>query len=96
MDITENTIILGIPFFEKYIVSFNQDKDVIIIYDPEKENIFNEKININLILIICIGAMILLIGSIIHYKKRKSNYNSLKIEKEFSSSSLFSQEEKNI
>ena len=64
MDITENTIILGIPFFEKYIVSFNQDKDVIVIYDPKKENIFNERININLILIICIGAMILLIGSI--------------------------------
>ena len=77
MDITENTIILGIPFFEKYIVSFNQDKDVIIIYDPEKENIFNKRININLILIICIGAMILLIIDkriyILYILSKKSN-----------------------
>ena len=77
MDITENTIILGIPFFEKYIVSFNQDKDVIIIYDPKKENIFNERININLILIICIGAMILLIGSFIYYIYYQKNRISL-------------------
>ena len=77
MDITENTIILGIPFFEKYIVSFNQDKDVIIIYDPEKENIFSKRININLILIICIGVIILLIGSIIYYIYYQKNRISL-------------------
>jgi len=65
MDIPENTIILGIPIFERYIVTFNKDKDVIIIYDSEKENIFNKRINTNLILIIiCIGPMIILIGSI--------------------------------
>ena len=77
MDIPENTIILGIPFFERYIVSFNKDKDVIVIYDPEKENIFNKRININLILIICIGAMIILIGSIIYYIYYQKNRISL-------------------
>ena len=92
-DIPNDTIILGIPFFERYIISLNKDTDEIIIYNTKEKNLYIKTFNTNRILIICVGIIILIIALLILYnKKRKNNYNSIKLEKEFSHIS----EEKNI
>ena len=84
IDIPDNTIILGIPFFERYIITLNKETEEIIIYSTKEKNLYIEPVNINRILIFCIGILLVLIALIIYYKKRKNNYNSIKSEKEFS------------
>ena len=75
--IPDDTIILGIPFFERYIISFNKDTDEIIIYNTKEENLYIESFNIKWILIICIGIIIILIALIIYYIYYQKNRISL-------------------
>ena len=86
VDILDNTIILGIPFFEKNIIMLNKETEEIVIYNNPKEITYGKQVNKKLIAIIFIVIMILFIVLIIHniYKKRKDKYNSIKPEKEFS------------
>ena len=86
IDILDNTIIVGIPLFEKYIVTLNQDTDEIIIYN-NKRIIYNSWFNRNIL--IKISIIIIVICSILiliffKFKIRKNKYNSIKLEKDFS------------
>ena len=67
IDIPDNTIILGIPFFEKNIIMLNKETDEIIIYNNPKEVKYGEEVNKKLIAIIFIVIMILFIVLIIYY-----------------------------
>ena len=78
IDIPDNSIILGIPFFERYIISLNKDTDEIIIYNTNEKNLYIEPLNTNRILIFSIGIILILIALIIYYiyyqKKQISLY----------------------
>ena len=88
--LVNNTIILGIPFFEKYPILLSKDNDEIIIFNEQKnilEHKLNNKSNINIILNVFIIIIIILFILLIYriYKKRKNNqYNSINFEKQFS------------
>ena len=95
IEIPDNTITLGIPLFEKYSIMFNKDKEEIILFDNKKEISYNESDNINVyskiaIIIVVVSIILILIYYI--FNLRKTKYNSIKLERDFSQFGLFTQE----
>ena len=95
IEIPDNTIIAGIPLFEKHIIMLDKDEEEIIIYNNKKNLRFNENLNINRLSKIAIILVVVSIILILIYficRIRKTKYNSIKLEKDFSKFGLFTQE----
>ena len=95
IEIPNNTIIAGTPLFEKHIIMLDKDAEEIIIYKNKKDIRFSGFYNIDIfskisLIIIVISIFLILIYYII--KRRKTKYNSIKLEKDFSKFGLFNQE----
>ena len=74
IDIPNNTIVAGIPLFEKYIVTLNQDTNQIIIYYNKKRiynSWFNQNILIKFSIIFVVICAILIIIYYIYYRKNR-------------------------
>ena len=85
IEIPDNTIILGIPLFEKYSIMFNKDKEEIILFDNKKEISYNESDNINvyskIAIIIVVVSIILIIIYYIYYRKKSISLYKLIYQK---------------
>ena len=85
IDILDNTIIAGIPLFEKYSIMFNKDKEEIILFDNKKEISYNESDNINIYskiaIIIIVVSIILIIIYYIYYRKKSISLYKLIYQK---------------
>ena len=77
INIPDNTIVLGIPLFQKYIIMLNKDDEEIVIFNQKKEMKCGESNNIKVISIISMVIMMVLIILIIFYIYYQKNRISL-------------------
>ena len=84
VDIPDNTIMLGIPLFEKYIVMLDKDNDEIIIYDRKKGIKYSEVYNsiwAKIAIFIMVTSIILIIIYYIYYRKKRISLYKLIYQK---------------
>lgn len=88
-----NAIILGVPFFEKYIILFNKDNGEVIIYNEIIEN-KNPNLLLKILIGILIGIIIIIILLLIYHLiiRKKNKITSNQIEKQFSNFGIFTPE----
>ena len=76
-DLPDNTIITGIPLFEKYIIMLDNDNKEVVIYNPKKEIQCREGFNINILKLSIIIVIVSITLIIIYYVYNKKNHISL-------------------
>ena len=95
IEIPDNTIIAGVPLFEKYTIMFNKDEEQIIFFNDKNKITYSGIDNINIyskiaIIIVVVSIILILIYYILILRKTK--YNNIKLERDFSQFGLLTQE----